>query len=52
MAADFKLGLDLGNLEDGITFEDMFIELDNLGVEGTLSTQTSIWHSATDRSRD
>ncbi len=39
LAADFRLGLDLGNLEQGITFDDMFIELNNLTVEGKLLAQ-------------
>ena len=35
---DFAVGFDLGDLETGITFDDLLIQLNDLTLDGTLST--------------
>ena len=39
LGVDFAVGVDLSDLSDGITFDDLFIELDALDFAGTISTE-------------
>ncbi|MDC0934714.1 DUF4347 domain-containing protein, partial [Pirellulales bacterium] len=38
-AIDFALGVDLGSLEDGITLDELFIQLNDLTITGELETE-------------
>ncbi len=38
LSTSFKLGVDLGSLQNGITADELFVELDNLTFTGSLET--------------